>query len=359
MAKKMPPTVKQLRAHAISNSLFKPLALKKAISKMGFVQADPIRSPARAQDLILRHRSRDYRAGDLERLYAKLDIEEDLLYAYGFLSRENWQLLHPRQQSRMTKQEELVLRLAQEAVELHPRALRPHLGDGREMNAWGGYSKVSTRILEELHYRGLLRITRREDGIKIYGPAQKMNQIFEPQERLKKLVLLIASILAPLPESSLRSAVTHLRYAAPTLPGRQSIVKDLIKEGALEQTVVDGVTYVWPSRSAPPARSSEPPPMVRILAPFDPLVWDRKRFEHLWDWSYRFEAYTPPPKRKMGYYAMPLLWHDDVIGWANVSMLSGKFEMEVGFAKSKPKEKAFRLALEDEADRLKQFLGVS
>ena len=56
---------------------------------------------------------------------------------------------------------------------------------------------------------------------------------------------------------------------------------------------------------------------MRLLAPFDPVVWDRRRFELLWGWTYRFEAYTPAPKRTLGYYALPLLWRDAVVGWAN------------------------------------------
>jgi uncharacterized protein YcaQ len=51
---------------------------------------------------------------------------------------------------------------------------------------------------------------------------------------------------------------------------------------------------------------------VRLLAPFDPVVWDRTRFELFWGWAYRFEAYTPPRLRKLGYYALPLLWRDKV-----------------------------------------------
>ena len=83
-------------SRAIAPSLFAPTTLQAAIDRLGFVQADPIRSPARAQDLILRHRVQEYRAGDLERDYASLDVEEDYLYAYGFLSRHVWRLLHPR-----------------------------------------------------------------------------------------------------------------------------------------------------------------------------------------------------------------------------------------------------------------------
>jgi len=44
--------------------------------------------------------------------------------------------------------------------------------------------------------------------------------------------------------------------------------------------------------------------VVRLLAPFDPLVWNQRRFEHLWGWTYRFEACTPLVQRRFGYYAM-------------------------------------------------------
>jgi uncharacterized protein YcaQ len=73
----IPPTLSDPRRYAIARSLFKPTTLFRAIAKLGFVQADPIRAPARAQDLTLRHRVADYRAGDLERRYSKLPIEED------------------------------------------------------------------------------------------------------------------------------------------------------------------------------------------------------------------------------------------------------------------------------------------
>src|SRR5690242_12844207 len=85
-----------LRRYAISRSLFKPTTLHRAIKKLGFVQADPIRAPARAQDLTLRHRVSNYRAGDLERRYAKLPIEEDFFINYGFVPRELHALMHPR-----------------------------------------------------------------------------------------------------------------------------------------------------------------------------------------------------------------------------------------------------------------------
>ena len=92
----MPLTLDHLRRYAIARTLFKPTTLGRAITRLGFVQADPIRAPARAQDLTLRHRVVDYRAGDLERRYARLGIEEDFFVNYGFLPREVHALMHPR-----------------------------------------------------------------------------------------------------------------------------------------------------------------------------------------------------------------------------------------------------------------------
>ncbi|MFL6427414.1 MAG: DNA glycosylase AlkZ-like family protein, partial [Acidobacteriaceae bacterium] len=89
-------SLRQLRRYAIARSLFKPTSLTRAIARLGFVQADPMRSPARAQDLILAQRVKEYRAGELERRYPRLAIEEAFFINYGFLPRETVALLHPR-----------------------------------------------------------------------------------------------------------------------------------------------------------------------------------------------------------------------------------------------------------------------
>src|SRR5438105_208210 len=89
-------TVDDLRRFAVAQSLFAPTTLKRALDRLGFVQADPIRAPARAQDLMLRHRVKAYRAGDLDHNYAKLGIAEDFFINYGFVTNSLQALMHPR-----------------------------------------------------------------------------------------------------------------------------------------------------------------------------------------------------------------------------------------------------------------------
>src|SRR3954468_6296279 len=130
------PTLPDLRRYAISRSLFKPTTIGKAIAKLGFLQADPIRAPARAQDLILRHRVVNYRVGDLERRYAKLPIEEDFFINYGFVPRELQALMHPRTARKAWtkarhRQAHDVLEFVRERGVVHPREVDAHFQLGK------------------------------------------------------------------------------------------------------------------------------------------------------------------------------------------------------------------------------------
>ena len=89
-------SLERIRRYAVARSLFGPTTLEEALESLGFVQADPIRAPARAQDLTLRHRVAGYRAGDLERRYATLDVHEDVFVNYGFVTGAVQALMHPR-----------------------------------------------------------------------------------------------------------------------------------------------------------------------------------------------------------------------------------------------------------------------
>ena len=95
-----------------------------------------------------------------------------------------------------------------------------------------------------------------------------------------------------------------------------------------------------------------------MLAPFDPLVKDRVRFELLWGWEYRFEAYTPPARRKRGYYALPLLWRDRIVGWGNLAVADGALQSDFGYIGPPPRDPAFKRALESEVERMRVFLAL-
>ena len=354
----------------MARSLFPATTLKQALNRLGFVQADPIRAPARAQDLILRHRVKDYRAGDLERDYAKLGVEEDFFITYGFVTPALQALMHPRAKpgtavygleawpAARRKNAQLLLDFVGERGAVHPREVNERFAHGKVTNYWGGKSNATTFLLDAMHYRGLLRVARREAGIRIYathlhGPAPV--DVTERHQRIDALVDAVVGIYAPVPAASLGYLVRRLRYAAPQWQGELKGALQRAKE-RLGQARVDEVDWYWPADENP--RSAALQDTVRLLTPFDPLVWDRDRLELLWGWQYRFEAYTPAHKRKLGYYALPLLWRDRVIGWANLAVKNGELLSEFGYVKSAPRDREFKRELEAELDRVRDFLGL-
>src|SRR5713226_1631344 len=192
-------TLDELRRFTVARNFFKPTTLKRALHRMAFVQADPIRAPARAQDLILRHRVKNYHAGDLERRYPTLDIEEDFFVIYGFVTRSLQALMHPRSDScapaedvgspwpnAQKKRAQLLLEFVRERGAVHPREVDEHFAHGTVKNYWGGSSNATTHMLDAMHYRGLLRVARREKGIRIYSARQNE---FSPTDADKGVAL--------------------------------------------------------------------------------------------------------------------------------------------------------------------------
>jgi uncharacterized protein YcaQ len=359
------PTLAVLRRYAIARSLFAPTGLRAAIDRLGFVQADPIRAPARAQDLTLRPRVEDYRAGDLERGYPALDIEEDAFVNYGFLPRVHQALMHPRVprgrwSAARQKRAHAVLEFVRERGEAHPRDVEAQVAHGAVRNYWGGSSNATTHLLDDMHYRGWLRVTRRDNGIRLYGVREQATSP-SPDAAVRRMQLdALADIVlrkyAPLPLASLGPLVRRLRYGAPQLRGGIESAITRAKR-RLAHARIDGIEWYWPCDEDPRAAAAALQDRVRLLAPFDPVVWDRTRFERFWGWAYRFEAYTPAPKRKLGYYALPLLWRDRVIGWGNLTLTGAGLASDIGYvAGRRPRERAFEAELERELAQMRDFL---
>lgn len=366
----MSVTLDHLRRLAVRQTLFAPTTLQRALRSLGFVQADPIRAPARAQDLVLRHRVRNYRAGDLERRYPELDIQEDFFVNYGFVDGPLQELMHPRTSSRVPaegclpwprarrRRAELVLEFVRQRAEVHPREVDRHFSHGRVTNYWGGSSNATTHLLDAMHYRGLLRVVRREAGIRLYAAHQ-----YSPgpgpgdagRERLDALIDAAVRIYAPLPGRSLSFLIRRLRFAVPQWRNQLTSAIERAQR-RLSHARLDGVDWYWPHAGDEASRAL--PDTVRLLTPFDPIVWDRARFELLWGWVYRFEAYTPASKRKLGYYALPLLWRDRVIGWGNLIVKKGELGTDFGYVQAPPRDAAFRRELDAELARVRLFLRL-
>jgi uncharacterized protein len=241
---------------------------------------------------------------------------------------------------------------------VHPREVDAAFDHGKSKNWFGGSGNASTQLLDGMHYRGLVRIARREGGVRLYAARAVHEPPPDSAAAYDALADVVVRKYAPLPEATLSALVLWLRVGAPQWAGERQAAAARAK-ARLPKTRIDGVNWYWPEGENPASKRHTVPDAVRLLAPFDPVVWDRRRFEAFWGWAYRFEAYTPAPKRVRGYYALPLLWRDEVIGWANLAVQSGRLVADLGYQAGRaPREAAFRTALADELARMRMFLGL-
>ena len=227
-------------------------------------------------------------------------------------------------------------------------------------NWWGGSSNATTHLLDAMLYRGMVRIVRREGGVRIFaiqrfGPAPARAPRSGARGSMRSPMRRSASMRRsrhPVSRPCCDGSASRCRSGAATWQAaiRRAPHAALARPSGRRRLVLAG-------RGGSPA--SEPDDSVRLLAPFDPVVWDRARFALLWGWEYRFEAYTPRSRRKLGYYALPVLWRDRVVGWSTISIHEGKLSADFGWAGSAPRERAFTRELEAEMERMRLFLGLS
>jgi len=242
---------------------------------------------------------------------------------------------------------------------VHPREVDEKFSHGTVTNYWGGSSNATTHLLDLMHYRGLLRIVRRDAGIRVYGVRETSTAAVGKHERAARIDALVDVAVgkyAPLPAQSLTQLVARLQYAVPQWKSDLKAALDRARR-RLAHARIETTDWYWPAAESVDGVGTVD--SVRLLAPFDPLVWDRRRFEIFWGWPYRFEAYTPIKKRSFSYYALPLLWRDRVIGWSNLSIKNGALDAQMGFVNGRrPREREFKRELDAELTRFRAFLGL-
>jgi hypothetical protein len=322
-----PPTLDHLRRYAIARSLFKPTTLPRAIEKLGFVQADPIRAPARAQDLTLRHRVRGYRAGELERRYPRLAhrggfLRQLRLPAARHAGADASAQARTAWTAARWKQAQAVLDFVRERGAVHPREVDAHFAHGKTRNWFGGSSNASTQLLDGMHYRGLLRVARRDGGVRVYAAASCPSRRREGRHRRA-------------PGRAGRRDRAQVRAAAGRQPGpagqppgrRRAAVADasaqagLLRAGAAAVGAGRRRRLVWPAARTRESRRWKPDGDACAC-------WPRST-----RWSGTAAASNcsgagptasrptrPHPSASSATTRLPLLWRDQVIGWGNLDM---------------------------------------
>jgi uncharacterized protein YcaQ len=182
---------------------------------------------------------------------------------------------------------------------------------GKGAGGWWGWSEVKTGLewlfrFGEAVSAGRSRFERRYALASSALPPGVFEREVPRSEAIRELLLLSARAHGI---GTLHDFADY--YRIKTEPARAAVY-ELVDAGELLPVTVEG----W-NRPAFLHRDARIPRRIEaaaLLSPFDPVVWDRKRAERMFGFHYRIEIYTPAPKRIFGYYTLPLLLDDRLVG---------------------------------------------
>jgi uncharacterized protein YcaQ len=323
-----------------------PDGVMTVLDRLGSLQFDPLEVAGRNHDLVLLSRVAGYRrdvTDDL--LYGRRDLFEAYNKGLSLLPtaelpwyRISWDRARVEHEGGAFDEhaplvEELLGRIRTDGP-LSPTDVEPRAAIDWY---WRPTNQVRA-ILEALAEAGILAIARREGNRRVYDLAERLFPAdllaIRPPERDQVRHKLLSRYRA---HGLLgRSGSAELWYGAgratvdprhPNRPLRTTLLAELVKDGTLVPVAVEGVRaerYLLRTelglleQADREVAAGVPPggvePGVAFLAPLDPLVWDRDLLRSLYGFDYVWEVYVPAAKRRWGYYVLPLLYGDRLVG---------------------------------------------
>lgn len=245
-----------------------------------------------------------------------------------------------------------------EVADRGPLVVRELSAPGDSTGSWWGWSDGKI-ALEYLFWTGEVTAAGRRTFERVYDlteralPAEIIQQPSPDEpDAIRQLVSLSAGALGIATETDLRDY-----FRLPVAACRQAVA-ELIESGTLQPVTVEGWTQ--PAFLAPGAEAPLRLTPTALLSPFDPLVWFRDRAERLFDFHYRLELYTPPGKRRFGYYVLPFLMKGRLAGRVDLKADRANSTLLVQGAFSEPREKEVSVAsaLAPELRLLADWLGL-
>jgi uncharacterized protein YcaQ len=317
-----------------------PESVLRVVDRVGSLQFDPLEIAGRNHDLVLVARIAGYRREWTDHwLYEERRLYETYNKALSIVPtaelpwyRLTWDRNHARLHAdgeafdtHAPLVEELLTRI-RDAGPLLPRDVGPRAAIDWY---WRPTNQVRA-ILEGLAQAGILGIARREGNLRVYDLVERLFPAGLLAERHPEQAQRLHRLLSRYRGGGLLGTGGQAELWLGTGPGgseRTALRRDLIEAGSLLPVAVEGlkgerfiVAGELPilEQAAGEVAAGEPPggvdPGVAFLAPLDPLCWDRDLLRRLFDFDYIWEVYVPAAKRRWGYYVLPILYGDRLVG---------------------------------------------
>jgi uncharacterized protein YcaQ len=308
-------------------------AVLEVFRRLGSIQFDPIAVAGRTHDLVLHARVADYEPAWCDALYERREIFEAYNKGLSFVpaSEFPWfRATSSRNSPRILAENADVAKRVLDRIRADGplSALDFDRAQGATLDWFGVPTNTVRAVLEAYTVTGVLGLARRDGNRRYYDllerllPADVLARTVPLREQLRHKLLSRYRAHGLLGVGGGGDIFGGIGPAKPDPrlpghPGRTAVREELIAAGALVPVEVEGVRgkrFVLEEEVGLLETAPEPPPSVAFLPPFDPLVWDRALLGSLFEFDYVWELFHPPAKRRWGWYVLPLLFRDRLVG---------------------------------------------
>ena len=295
---------------------------RRVLDRMGLIQIDSVNVLVRSQELPLFARLGPHprsligeatKSGELFEYWvheaSHVDMTHHHLHRWKMGGDHKWERYFSIKERRPNYVEEVYKRIADEGP-VASADLSERVG---KKGTWWDWDDAKV-ALENLFWNGRVTVTRRSaDFARVYDlterviPAEVLARPAPPEREARKQLLELAAR-----HHGIGTLADLTDYHRQKILVCKPLVTELVEEGVLREVGVEG--WKQPAYLHREARIPRRIAACTVLSPFDPVVWNRDRANRLFGFHYRIEIYTPPPKRIYGYYVLPILWGDSVVG---------------------------------------------
>ena len=299
--------------------------------RLGSIQFDPLSVAGRNHDLVLHARVADYDPAWCEELlYGRRELFEAYNKGLSLLPtselpwyRVSWRLNAPRfEQGILAENADVAAQILERIREEGPLSTLD-FERGPAVDWFWAPTNVARAVLEAYSVSGVLGLSRREGNRRVYDlverlfPAELLAHEVPLREQLRHKLLSRFRAHGLLGKSGSQELWLGTGQAKLGHPSRAELRDELVGAGYLVPVEVEGLRgprFVLREEAELLESPPEPPASVAFLAPLDPLMWDRSLLRPLYDFDYVWEVYVPEAKRRWGYYVLPILFRDRLVG---------------------------------------------
>jgi uncharacterized protein len=305
-----------------------PAAVLEVIRRLGSIQFDPIAVAGRNHDLMLHARVAGYEPAWCDELYERREIFETTNKALSFIPagefpwyRANGGRKGPRFHAAALADNAAVAEQVLERIRADgPLSSADFERQSGATKNWFGLPENAVRSVLEAHtVAGSIGLARRVGNVRYYDvierllPARLLAQEIPEQEQLRHKLLSRYRAHGLLGAGG--AGGTFARIANPDV--RRALHKEAVERGELVPVEIEGLRgkrFVVADEVSALEAPPQPPPSVAFVAPFDSLLWDTKLLASLFGFEFVWEGFLKPEKRRWGYYVLPIVFGDRLVG---------------------------------------------